>query len=237
MGNNKSVFDVNILEACNNYSNIIQSMAINDIFSSDQENLKKLVVEYIHFYARHIKNNNTKFDVPIDNDDMKIIWTIHKLYPLIYYNKDDIDSKWLEDACLRQYNFALKIYPLLRNNHNIHKWIKSYTSFLKLCKKNPSKKIIPTLKQDFVWHAHMQYNNNYILDMVNFVGFILDHDDNISDAQLKKLTRETEYIRKGIEYTENDDSSCVTIVVSLSSNKNNISGRSYSTCVTHQSTF
>ena len=59
------------------------------------------------------------------------------------------------------------------------KWIISYMLFLEICKKYPKEMIIPTVKEDFVWHSHLQDHHSYVNDMQNYLGYILDHQTDI----------------------------------------------------------
>jgi hypothetical protein len=39
---------------------------------------------------------------------------------------------------------------------------------------------VPNKMADFMWHSHMQDHTTYKIDSVKMLGYVLDHNDNIS---------------------------------------------------------
>ena len=181
MGGTKSKLTVDFTKVCHEYKNIVQAINASSIFSNENPELISLIDKYI-----------AKKD---SSEETKLIWAIHKLHPLDYDKKDPVDRQWLINACLRQALFCRKIAPLLKS-YNKSQWIREYIAFLKLYRDHKGRVLVPTLKQDFIWHAHMQDHEAYIRDTQRIVGFILNHDDDIPEDKLLKFSKETEEIKK-----------------------------------------
>jgi len=48
-----------------------------------------------------------------------------------------------------------------------------------MVKSRPGKITVPTLYEDFMWHSHMTDHERYKVDTKKFLGFVLNHDDEI----------------------------------------------------------
>lgn len=79
------------------------------------------------------------------------------------------------DRCLEYYIFCKHMHGIIYKKNKFDFWIDSYKYYLEICKTNPSKKNIPIVKEMFVWYAHMQYHDNYIYDVTNYLGYILNN--------------------------------------------------------------
>ncbi len=92
-----------------------------------------------------------------------------------------------------QVNFASKILPTLdkidlTDSSVISRLIYDYSVFLELCLENKNKLIVPTLMEDFVWHAHMTSHNVYREDTTKIFGRMLGHK---TDTPVDKQRKET----------------------------------------------
>lgn len=205
-------FRVNFMEVCANYYDDINYIIRRQLFANKNVQLEKLVSNYIYFYE-HTIINKKEGDLIVTDQSIRIIWSVHKLHPVDYSRRKQVDSEWLINACLRQYGFNGKIIKeIKREDLNSSKLKNGYVSFLKLCKKFPTKTIVPTPLQDFMWHSHMQDHLGYIEDTKNYLGRILNHDDDIDPKLLEKYRKETEYLKKNVKYSFTGDSYCVTPV-------------------------
>lgn len=54
-----------------------------------------------------------------------------------------------------------------------------------MVKSRPGKITVPTLYEDFMWHSHMTDHERYKVDTKKFLGFVLNHDDEIPKQKLK----------------------------------------------------
>lgn len=171
-----SVISTNLYLACESYKNIIDIIVSDNIFLPTNNKLPKIVESYINFYDKYNKTNSADCVIPMDNHDLNLVESIHKLYPIMYHNKEMITVQWLVNACTYQYNYFNNISVLINNEFNPKEWIKSYLHLLKSCRKNPTMEIVSTFQQDFVWRAHMQDNKAYITDTIKYLGDILHYD-------------------------------------------------------------
>lgn len=100
-----------------------------------------------------------------------------------------------------QVNFAIKILPILgtvdmKDSTVVGTLIDNYSIFLELCKENPKVMIVPTLTEDFVWHAHMTDHEAYKQDMNNIFGKVLQHRIGMSETELKNYKVESNKLRQ-----------------------------------------
>ena len=183
----RSKIETDLFKACTDYKNIIKMITEDNIFSTRNENLPKIIESYVSFYNQFVQNNNLEFIVPTDNHYFNIISTVHKLYPVNYYNKEIITSKWLMRVCIEESLYFDKIFILIGKNFNFRKWINSYISLLKTYKKNPTLKIIQSLEQDFVWRAHLQNNTRYMKDTISYTKNIVDYNCEINKFYFDRI--------------------------------------------------
>jgi hypothetical protein len=62
-----------------------------------------------------------------------------------------------------------------------------YLKFLNLKKNHKDKYLVPTLDIDIVWHSHMLDHRCYVADTKEYLGYVLDHND---DPNNKKVNEE-----------------------------------------------
>ena len=66
--------------------------------------------------------------------------------------------------------------------------INDYEKFLYLFKKYGREKntiLVPTLKIDTIWHAHMLDHKTYVEDTRDLLGYVLDHNDALPEKDLR----------------------------------------------------
>lgn len=199
MGNNniKGLINSKLKYLCSDYMEIIEH--INKL-GSDYK-----LYDAIMAYKAGIKETDM-------DKDIKFVLYVHRMHPLRYSKEQrEVNTNWLYNVCLTQIRFCKNIEPKLKN-YDFKKWFKQYRRFLALCRKYPTKVIVPTLIEDFIWHAHMQNNYIYLYDTKNIIGKPLDHDDEISEDLLQKYKKERQYLTSRTKYTDSGTSSCVVMV-------------------------
>ncbi|KAK8183037.1 hypothetical protein IWZ00DRAFT_366736 [Phyllosticta capitalensis] len=97
----------------------------------------------------------------------------------------------------RQYSFVEKMeqHLWLRSPAvvgTLERAIERYEKFLKLLKWHKGIMLVPTLDIDLVWHTHQCAGVQYQMDMQNFVGAFIDHDDKLGKPILKGGETKTE---------------------------------------------
>ena len=117
-----------------------------------------------------------------------------KMDPVYYATKSNI---WSSDNLLLHHNkqmeFIEKIFMALSNidmtnTMRTDELIRNYANFLDMCSKHKDTYIIPTLSEDFVWHAHMLNHDIYVKDCMKMFGKILEH--NIDTSGLEKNSQQ-----------------------------------------------
>lgn len=193
MGNSNIKFEANLKKLIYEYVNIIKLLIANDFFATKTIELRDAIDEYIEYFVKDDVSNMSN-----RNHKIKLIWSVHKIYPSVYNTKTSINVKWMVAACQRQYAFAKKFEKVINNltSHNIKKLIKIYKFFLLACQKNPKQVLVPTLSEGFVWHAHMQDSEYYSSDMINNFGFVLDHCDDYTEEIMELHIKNTKTIRE-----------------------------------------
>ena len=190
------VKDEKFRQACLDYMRIVRYA--NENLQDKNNLLRNLVYDYFYTDENKIKLN----------PDLEFVQMVHKLHPIKYKNKQG-GMRWLYSACKRQLVFCKKIDPLLYGYRFIA-WKKMYIKFLSECKYHPEDIIPPNLKEDFMWHSHMQLPS-YLKDMTKLVGFQLDHDDEIPEELLEKFRRKRYYLKHRINFEQKEDGSCVAV--------------------------
>lgn len=116
------------------------------------------------------------------------LMTLRNLSPQTLTNK--IDYKQLLTTHKNQMKFydecakiiiKMEIYHTMNDDFyflksEMYKMICSYAIFLDICLQNKGQLIIPTVAEDFVWHAHMVDNKVYVNDMNKVFGSMLHHN-------------------------------------------------------------
>ncbi len=83
--------------------------------------------------------------------------------------------KYVETRMANQMKFMKSAFE--QNLVIDEKSIQNYINFIRLSKENPKEKLIPTLEINAVWNGHMLDHETYCRDTKEFLGKILDHDD------------------------------------------------------------
>lgn len=215
MGLGESRLHGSLPEECRKYAKLVVYVNKNQDLHSDTKVLRKAIYNYLTSFEKHQKSGNDDLTFYGEISDEAWIMCVHKLHPVKYQQRGnhDVDFKsdteWFVKAAIRQADFCKKIYPLLPVN-NFYHWISSYKNFTKLIRKNPGKILVPSLEEDFVWHAHMQNHRYYAEYFREKMGRILDHDDDIEPELLRKYTLRTSYIKQGFNYKEKEQTTTST---------------------------
>lgn len=191
--------------------------------------------------AKHVKIYVKNFQHIANNIDiMGFIHCVHKLHPQIYNEtifgstreQDKALIKLLKKSIVNQIDFSNKIKPIIQEQFNYSSWKKQYKKFLLMCRNNPNSVIVPTMIEDFMWHAHMLDSINYSDACYRIFGKLLYHNDTINDEMMEKYKNETKIIRnpqKTITHFEKTTSSIRNYNNSNSnSNYNSSSSSNYS---------
>lgn len=192
MGNHSVKFKANLKKLARDYKTVVE-YSHEYIPFNDAEYMDSLIKKYIHFYETYIKYHGD--EIKSTNTDIEAIRTIHRIHPILYQKRETVKPEWLYAACVRQNEFYKKIYPLL-SKYNYSEWKQKYKLFLQMCTKNPTKIIVPSLIEDFIWHAHMQDNLKYIQDTTKIYGQVLDHRDDYNEKDMQNFITETKTIRE-----------------------------------------
>ena len=146
---------------------------------------------------------------------------VHKLHPLAYCqataaclgagSKDTAASEsaaeqattaglneWagidLVEAMRRQAGFMRQIIvarPVLDQPDAIAELVRQYRQFLELARVTPEQPLAPTAPIDLVWHTHQQRSDRYGAECVAIAGRFLDHNDEVSEAELDRAAQGT----------------------------------------------
>lgn len=189
MGNKNSIPVIENLEnLCDQYIEIVKKVnEVKRIFLNEE-----LLRDNVQIYLEKFDSNQ---QINLNEFSMYWIWSVHKLYPMQYKNKKKLEKEFLFQTCLKQKKFYLNLKNDLKN-YKFKKWLKDYEKFLKLIKKNPFKDLAPTLKQDFIWQAHMQDNEQYIKYTLEYLGKILDHNENLISKKSEETKINTQFVKK-----------------------------------------
>ncbi len=128
--NTKTKFKIDFQQVYATYSDIVQKIILDGSFASKTDELLVWTNTYAECFNNCVKNK-TPIESMLTSDKLKIIWAMHKLHPVIYHSREKIDGKWLADACVRQYGFCQKIYPLLSKKINGLTHIKIFLHYVK----------------------------------------------------------------------------------------------------------
>ena len=69
--------------------------------------------------------------------------------------------------------------------------VRQHRRFLELVRTTPEQPLAPTVPIDLVWHTHQQRPAQYGAECVGIAGRFLDHDDEVPEAELERLTAST----------------------------------------------
>lgn len=193
------------------YRLIIEYVNKNLDLLSKTRLLKESVNEYIH-NMRNIPNYTNILELEIS--PISWVWSVHKLNPIDYHKyitgenvmSDKKLANFLIKACCRQATYVSKIYEFrikdIVNKYPYYRDIYPYFKFLRLVKRNDRTTIVPTIEEDFNWHAHMQDYLGYRKDTIKIFGEVLNHNDNLPEDLLRKYTIITNCIRNKHAYCE-----------------------------------
>ena len=104
------------------------------------------------------------------------------------------DKRYYIDRIYNQMDFYYK----LKENKNMEiteEDLTTYEKFIYLFKRHKTM-LVPTLKTDIIWHAHMLNSPQYVADTTSALGYILNHDDEVSKTELRRALANTANIWK-----------------------------------------
>lgn len=173
--------------------------------------LNDLSMKHLYYELEEKKNwTNNFFEGKGElGDYLHFIWKSH---PVDYSKKTFLSEEKFLGSVKAQAAFCIKFKDLLYkekgllNDTLIHECIEDYIRFLHFS--NKERIIVPRLKEDFVWHAHMNNAIKYQADMDLIFGYILDHDDSISDEKLKELRERRKQLEPKAEKNETVGGGC-----------------------------
>jgi hypothetical protein len=142
-----------------------------------------------NFLYKKIKTEytNTKYY----NQEMESLYITKRIeiYKNIIAQKNFIEKLDKIDCSKLNLNNYVEFLRLLSNNIETVR-IEKKNGRIKEFKKI-NKIFVPTLEIDLFWHAHMLDPDCYYSDCMTNFGFLLDHDDKISDNELIENREET----------------------------------------------
>ena len=100
----------------------------------------------------------------------------------------------LVEAMRRQAGFMRQIIvarPVLDQPDAIADLVRQYRQFLELARDTPEQPLAPTAPIDLVWHTHQQRSDRYGAECVAIAGRFLDHNDEVSEAELDRAAQGT----------------------------------------------
>lgn len=173
---------VKLQDSCNEYIYLIKFIKDNVDYFENENNIIDLISTYTKLFGKHI-NQKLKY-----NDYLKWINFVHKTFPNDYNNMIVPNITEFTKACISQKNFCLKILPLIEKDYNYKIWKHEYCHYLYLWKFTTKtfNVIIPTLKEQFMWNAHMLKNTDYYLKISEQVYFHYNLLDKIGTMESKK---------------------------------------------------
>ncbi|CAO3615681.1 unnamed protein product [Mucor hiemalis] len=126
-----------------------------------------------------------------DKKRKKVIDAIQSTYLCTPYRASSLD---LIQAVARQYKFAVKVTKSINWNvpDGIIHGIRNYSKFLAIIKENPDLKAVPTIEIDLAWHTHMLHHKKYRLFCFEYIGKLINHDENIPETELEAFVVKTD---------------------------------------------
>ena len=186
-------------------------MSHNSLMSKRQQSKLPLEIEWIwHVHRLHPRHylNDCLEKIPgnylIDKKIHKYSIQQYPLYAPIDRRQIQtastlsfVPSIDLLEAVLRQKSFLEKFerHPffsidIARIDANLFQnYVENYVCFLKLARENQI--IVPSFDIDLIWHTHLRHPLSYIEVTKSLCGFVLDHDDSISQEKLSESYRKT----------------------------------------------
>jgi hypothetical protein len=101
--------------------------------------------------------------------DLLAVDCTHKLHPLAY-RTDIVCQEWLVEACLAHHHYASTVSL---SEVSFEEAFREYIEFLYLCWKEPTLRVLPAWREQFMWHCHLLDNRAYKQDMENILGSVL----------------------------------------------------------------
>ena len=143
----------------------IVNTIVNHTLRSKKE-YQKALTRSRELWARHWGSKE-----PFTLNDQRCISTF---YTKISYN--------IIEAASRQKAFYYQVsLPHHRDSNYLDVGILRYKKFLHLKQQLPEEFIVPCYDIDLIWHTHQLNPWAYKKDMMTYIGYLFNHDDNVTD--------------------------------------------------------
>jgi len=167
----------------------------------------KWLANYYHVVSKYSIEYNFHNNSMTCEDRLKWSNTLAKLIPQNYMN-GSIPYKSL----IKQHNSQVIFYNRIKDEidpinfetdiNTSQGMIYNYACFLEMCYETKNVIIIPTLLEDFVWHSHMQDNDEYVKNMTKIFGRVLGHDN---ETDFKHHEKKSNEIRNSYYISKSDN--------------------------------
>jgi len=147
------------------------------------------VKNYVDLFHKNGIMTKKPYMSKLSNDMFDWLLSVHKLQPVQFHMQSRLDFLTFLEENNKHMEFCHKIQPKLPN-FKINDAIEEYYHFLMMCKDNPKQLVIPTLREDFIWHSHMQDHEIYVKDTIQIFGHILDHRTDLEMERVKPISDE-----------------------------------------------
>ena len=193
----------NFKHLCFNYK-MLTEYAITNV--PKEYDMKEYIKNYTKIWQKSPAIIKIPYYIPIyleiPPQVFRWIISVHKLQPKNFHLTQSLNQDDFMTEHFKQIEFSKKIQSVLEK-FDLTKFTEDYHHYLETCIKNPSKIIIPNLRQDFMWHSHMQDHATYVADTVSIFGHILDHrTDTEEQANSNRLQRKSQQNTK-TKYNKN----------------------------------
>ncbi len=91
-------------------------------------------------------------------------------------------------------------------NYDIDEAVNEYLKFTEIIARYPGEFVVPSLKADLIWHAHILSGVQYENDCKAFVGSVIQHRDDYSEDKLKQGEKRTAQLYRKIYLQRNTSS-------------------------------
>jgi len=182
-----SQFKMHLYEDCHQYNSLIRMVILRPNLL-DIKYIRKKLEKYIKNKGNLTDNDSKTYEYYLTQaKNYEWFDYVYKSHPVNYSQNIMPNIDVFVDSCIKQAKFCIKINPIWNLQYDYKKWKNEYFQFLKQCRDNRYRTIVPTLKQDFMWHAHMANHAKYVSDCQNIFGNILNHDDSMTDEESADL--------------------------------------------------
>jgi hypothetical protein len=145
-----------------------------------------------------------------------LAWRVHMLHPVAYLHArataaDTVAAtsvvQWagidLGAAIRRQAKFmrqVLGIRSTIESAGVVAAAVREYRQFLELAQSTDT--LAPTVLVDLVWHTHQQHSEWYARECTAIAGRLLDHDDDVNQAELDQASHDGRVVEHRVWTTD-----------------------------------